>query len=98
MALTLVAEKRLEGATFFVLFAEHEAEWRAAAQRTKDHLAQNFPAGATIRRDDVAGALHLILEVHDRLRAKLAVSKLTQKYWISDFADLIIDRVWDTLT
>ena len=98
MALTLVVEQRLTAVSLAALFVQHQHDWTAAAQRTKDYLKQSFPAGATIRPDDVAKALHPILEVDARLRTKLAQAKLTQKYWVSDFTDLIIDRVWAILT
>ena len=98
MALTLVVEQRLTTVGLVTLFAQHQADWTAAAQTTKDFLKATFPAGAVIRPDDVAKALHPILEVDTRLRTKLAQAKLTQKYWVSDFTDLIIDRVWLTLT
>jgi hypothetical protein len=61
-------------------------------------MRQQFPVGSVLRPDDVAKALHHILEVDVRLKTKLAAAKLTQKYWVGDFADLVIDRVWNTLT
>ncbi len=38
------------------------------------------------------------LEVAPELRTFLAKKKLTQKYWYSWFAELIIDRFWTELT
>lgn len=98
MALTLVVEQRLTDVGLVALFTQHQTVWTAAAQRTKDYVTQNFPTGSTIRPDDVAKAMHPILEVDANLKQKLASSKLTQKYWVSDFVDLIIDRVWSQLT
>lgn len=60
-------------------------------------VRRDFPQGALIRRDDVAKALIPILEVNEALRDRLNEYKLRQKFWISDFADLIIDRVWDEI-
>lgn len=98
MGLTLVVELRLKSVKLTDFFAAHEADWTAAAQSTKDFLKQQFPAGSVIRQDDIAKALHSILEVDSRLKAKLATERLTQKYWVGDFADLVIDRVWTKLT
>jgi hypothetical protein len=97
MALTLKAEQRLAAVRLVALFEEHQAIWLDAARQTHEFIRANFPADATIRPDDVAQALIPILEVDQRLRAKLNASKLTQKYWITDFTDLIIDRVWDQI-
>jgi hypothetical protein len=97
MALTLKAEQRLAAAKLVGLFEDHRAAWLDAAKQTYEFIKANFPADATIRPDDVAQALIPILEVDQRLRARLNASKLTQKYWITDFTDLIIDRVWDQI-
>jgi hypothetical protein len=38
------------------------------------------------------------LEVFDDFRDHLSAERLTQKYWYTYFAELIIDRVWEDLT
>lgn len=43
-------------------------------------------------------ALKPVLEVHELLKNKLSRDKLTQKYWVSDFTALIIDRVWQQIS
>ena len=89
MSLTLEAEQQLKAVNLITLFTEHQGNY--------DFIQASFPANATIRRDDVAKALLPILEVNEQLNAKLAINKLKQKYWVSDFTDLIIDRVWESL-
>jgi hypothetical protein len=71
--------------------------WLDAARQTKAFIAGNFPQGSRIRRDDVAKALIPILEVNEVLKDALNEKKLRGKFWIKDFADLIIDRTWDEL-
>ena len=97
MALTLEAEQRLDDVGLVDLFREHEAVWIAAARETKTFVVGNFPDGSTVRRDDVAKALHPILEVNETLKDYLDAGKLRGKFWIRDFVDLIIDRTWDGL-
>src|SRR6266446_9284977 len=97
MALTLEAEQRLEAVRLVALYTEHEAAWLQAAKETKTFIAGNFPEGAKIRRDDVAKALIPILEVNETLKDELNDKKLRGKFWIKDFADLIIDRTWEEL-
>jgi hypothetical protein len=97
MALTLEAEQRLESVGLVALFTGHEDKWLQAAKDTKAFIASNFPQGAIIRRDDVSKALIPILEVNEVLKDELSESKLRGKFWIKDFADLIIDRTWDRL-
>jgi hypothetical protein len=97
MALTLEAEQRLETVGLVDLFTEHEPAWQQAAKETKEFVAGNFPKGSKIRRDDVAKALIPILEVNEILISALNSKKLRGKFWIKDFADLIIDRTWEEL-
>jgi hypothetical protein len=97
MALTLEAEQRLETVGLVDLFTEHERAWQQAAKETKEFVAGNFPKGSKIRRDDVAKALIPILEVNEILIGALNSKKLRGKFWIKDFADLIIDRTWEEL-
>ena len=94
MALTLEADQRLDDVGLVAFFLAHEATWLDAAQQTKDFITGNFPPGSLIRRDDVSKALVPILEVNELLKDQLNANKLRQKFWIKDFADLIIDRVW----
>jgi len=98
MSLTLEAEQRLNAVNLLTLFTEHQEAWRAAAQRTYDFIKASFPADSAIRPDDVAKALLPILEVNEQLKAKLAKDKLKQRFWVSDFTDLIIDRVWEAIS
>jgi hypothetical protein len=97
MALTLEAEQRLETVSLVGLYTEHSAVWLNAAKETKEFIASNFPEGAKIRRDDVAKGLIPVLEVNETLKDKLNESKLRGRFWIKDFADLIIDRTWNEL-
>lgn len=97
MALTLEAEQRLDAVGLVALFDKHENTWLSAAKRTKAFVARDFPQGSKIRRDDVAKAFIPILEVNETLKDELEASKLRGKFWIKDFADLIIDRTWNRL-
>lgn len=97
MALTLEADQRLESVGLVALFDNNRDMWLEAAKQTKEFISGNFPEGSKIRRDDVAKALIPILEVNEILKDALHEFKLRGKFWIKDFADLIIDRTWDDL-
>lgn len=97
MALTLRAEQRLAKAKLVELFDNNRATWLQAAQRTYNFVKGGFPPGSTIRPDDVAKALAPIMEVDESLRRTLDAAKLRQRYWVTDFTDLIIDRTWEEL-
>ncbi len=95
MALSLNKLKRLDDAGLALLFEEDEKLWSAMA---KDAYAytRRF-VGADVRPDDVVPTLVPALEVSDRLRTFLARKKLTQNYWYTWFAELMVDRLWSRL-
>ncbi|WGF86370.1 hypothetical protein [Marinivivus vitaminiproducens] len=97
MGLTLESEQRLEAVNLAAFFVKYETTWLKAAKRAYVFVQDTFPHGATIRPDDVAKALLPVMEVDTQLRDELNKSKLKQKYWISDFVDLIIERTWSRL-
>ena len=97
MALTLEAEQRMEDVGVVGFYEAEAADWLATVRATKNFVRGNFPNGALIRRDDVAKALVPILEVHEGFKDFRNVEKLRGKFWIKDFAELLIDRTWDQL-
>jgi hypothetical protein len=98
MALTLDKEQRLQRASLVKFFTERQAVWRAVVKQGYDYVRGNFPADSVVRPDDVAKALLPIIEVDGNLRTYLDANRLTQKYWISYFTDLAIDRTWTHVT
>ena len=97
MALTLEAEQRMGDVGVVGFYLAAQAEWLETVKATKAFVSGNFPDGALIRRDDVAKALFPIVEVHEGFKDFRNAHKLRGKFWIKDFADLLIDRTWDEL-
>lgn len=97
MALTLEAEQRMSDVGLVDFYLDDQANWLATVRATKEFVKSNFPPNALIRRDDVAKALIPILEVHETFKDFRNTEKLRGKFWIKDFADLLIDRTWDNL-
>jgi hypothetical protein len=95
VALSLQKLKRLEDAGLVRLFDEDEKLWTAMA-RDAYAYTRKF-VGAEVRPDDVVPTLVPALEVSDRLRTFLAERKLTQNYWYTWFAELMVDRLWSGL-
>jgi hypothetical protein len=94
MALTRVVEQRLERVKLHQFFADQPGLWKELAQHAHDYVADNFPDGSAIRRDDVAGVLLPILAARKELTQHLNSHRLSQKHWVSDFCDLVVDRTW----
>jgi hypothetical protein len=95
VALNLNKLKRLEDAGLAKLFTDDQRLWAAMA---KDAYAYTRKfVGVEVRPDDLVPTLVPALEVSDRLRTFLAQKKLTQNYWYTWFAELIVDRLWSDL-
>ena len=95
MALNLNKLKRLEDAGLVALFGEDRKLWTAMAKDAYGYTRKFI--GGEVRPDDVVPTLVPALEVSDRLRTFLASRKLTQNYWYTWFAELIVDRLWSDL-
>ncbi len=98
MSLTLVIERELREAGLVKFYDGNSAPWEKLAAETYDYVKSHFPAGAKIRRDDVAGALIAYLTPDESLTDFLKTEKLSQKYWYQRFSDLIIDRTWERIS
>lgn len=93
MALTQATRLLLEGKDFGKVFQENLPSWTKMAETARKVMAQQIAQGEpTI--DDVKKILQPMIEIDPKLRKFLADNKLTQKYWISDAADYILDHVY----
>jgi len=97
MSLTQKAEQMLTAGKLVEFFNKDPKPWKKLAKETYTFVASHFPTGATVRQDDVALALVPLLDVNKALNNHLQQHRLTQRYWILYFADLILDRTWDTV-
>ena len=95
MALSLNKLKRLTDAGLVDLFEADRKLWTAMAKDAYGYTRKFV--GADVRPDDVVPTLVPALEVSDRLRTYLASRKLTQQYWYTWFAELVVDRLWGDL-
>jgi hypothetical protein len=98
MALTLDTEQKLESAGLIAFFESDQAMWIELAKKSFEFVKGTFPPDSIIRPDDVAKALKPVAEVHESLRDYLSAEKLTQKYWVAYFTDLIIERTWEAIS
>jgi hypothetical protein len=99
MGLTAERELALRDANLLRFFEENQVAFkdlaRAALRYARTYVV---PPDLPLRRDDVASSLVIALNTNEALREYLAGKHLRQKLWYADFADLIVDRVWEELT
>lgn len=94
MAYCALVRNRLVNANFMQDYDGNVATWRQLAEEALDYIRthENDP-----RPDDVAPHLALALETNKVFRQAMSQHKLGAKHWFTDFADLILDRLWSKL-
>lgn len=99
MSLDAEKERTLANAGLCELYEEHRELWFSHAltahQFIKPWVEQiNLP----VRRDDVVKNMLSPLRLDTVLQTFLERRKLRQKYWTLWFAELIVEREWQSLT
>lgn len=96
----LTAEKigRMKRVELVKLFIDDRDEFRELAVVAYEYAVFAVsPSGEKVRHDDVTVALTLPL-IHNALfQDHLSQKKLTQNYWLTYFAELIVDQLWEEL-
>jgi hypothetical protein len=99
MGLTAVKHVRLEDAGLTGFFTKSRKRWTAMAEHAYAYTSRFVEdADEEVRPDDLLAPLVAALEVDTKLREYLAEERLSQKYWFTYFAELIVDELWDELT
>ncbi len=93
MSLTQVTRLRLEGKDFQDVFQANITQWTQRAESARAVMSQQLD-GAEPSIDDIKKVLVPMLEINPALRAFLDGNKLTQKYWIGDSVDYILDKIY----
>jgi hypothetical protein len=94
MALTQVVRMRLESNGFAAFYEQHVPRWTTMAQQARDLMQSQLPAGQQPTVDDIRKTLLPLVEIAPQLRTFLAIRKLRQKYWVGDFTDYILHRIY----
>jgi hypothetical protein len=96
MAITTLKTEQIVDAGLSGLFANKKKHWLAYAKRAFDYMAQLVEQEA-IHPDDLIPVLVPALELDETLRDFLDENRLRQKYWFTNFAEYIVDELWDEL-
>ncbi|MCH8275567.1 MAG: hypothetical protein IH851_12340 [Armatimonadetes bacterium] len=95
MGLNVGVYTRLENSEFVQLFRSHRDLWVGQATDWYQFLASR---SERTYRDDVAQHLALALEADNVFLDHATRVKARGKYWLKDFADLIVEEGWRTIT
>ena len=95
MALTETARLRLEGRAVGPIFEEHRDQWTKMAEDAKVLMAAQLGEGRQPTVDDIKKTLLPLVELNPTWRTYSQSKKMKEKYWISDFTDYILHRIYN---
>ena len=94
MALTEKARLRLEGKGFGKLYEDNAAAWAKLSNDARALMKPRIADGEPTV-DDIKQLLQPLIELHVLYRGFMEKNaRLTQRYWPSDFTDLVLHRVY----
>lgn len=92
MALTEAKIKDLTAKKFDQLYEDKKAEWVALAKVAKKHARENITSNKEPRPDDIAKALHPMLEVNEALRGHQEDNRARGTRYVEWFVEYVIDQ------
>ena len=94
MGLTLEKLHRLEDKGFNTLYDKHKAKWDETVENAKTYARTFIEKDEKLRPGDLAEILQSAIKVDPDFEEYVKGKSLTQKYWITYFADYILDQVY----
>src|SRR5688500_2356570 len=94
MSLTLEKLHRLQGKGFNALYDDHKQKWQEMVANAKGYAKTFIGKGEKIRPGDLAEVLENAIKVDPDFEKHVKTKGLQQKYWVSYFADYILDQVF----
>jgi hypothetical protein len=98
MGLTAAKKVDLEDAGLIKFLGKDKNRWLGKATNAYTYTSQFVKdTGEDVRPDDLIDPLVSALQVDTKLHEYLAEKRLSQKYWFTYFAELIVDEFFDQL-
>ena len=94
MSLDTEQMHRLVAKGFDALFADNEKKYREMVEKARQYAATCVPEGEKLRLPDIAFAARGAIRIDPMFEAHLIKRKLTQKFWVSWYADYIVEQVY----
>jgi len=94
MSLDLKKLHKLRDKGFVNLYTDQRTRWVEMVNKAKDYAMTIVAGGERIRPGDVAGIIQHAISVDPFFEAHVKGRHLTQNYWVSHFADYILDQAY----
>ncbi|HLA94801.1 MAG TPA: hypothetical protein VK612_03705 [Pyrinomonadaceae bacterium] len=94
MSLTTETLHRLRSKAFDKFYTQHQAKWKKCVENATTYVKSFIHDKDKPRPADIAEVLQNALKIDPDFEKYTAEKKLKEKYWVSDFADYIIDQIY----
>ena len=94
MSLDTEQMHRLVAKGFDTLFAQNEEKYRQMVAKALQYAATCVPEGEKLRPGDIAFAARGAIRIDPMFEQHLTKRKLTQKFWVSWYADYIVEQAY----
>ena len=98
MGLTLEVEHRLKAKGFDDLYQNSSAKWIEMAANARQYCEKFIKDDQPIRPGDISENLQNAIKTDAQFEAHMKGKKLTQKYFVRDFSDYILDQIYPSDT
>jgi hypothetical protein len=84
----------LRGKGFDKLYASQEKKYREMADKALEYASSCVPKGERVRLGDVIAVIENAVRIDPAFENHVKIKRLTQKFWITYFAEYIVDQVF----
>ena len=85
---------RLKSKGFDELYEKHPDKWQEMVRTARDYSSTCVQQGEKVRVGDVVAVVQNAIKIDPEFEAYLNKKKLTQKFWISWYAEYILERTF----
>jgi hypothetical protein len=85
---------RLKGKEFPELYKKHQNKWPEMVNTARDYAQTCVGEGEKVRVGDVVTIVQNAIRIDPEFEAHVKSKSLTQKYWVSWFAEYIIEQTY----
>ena len=85
---------RLRSKSFDRLYTDHAAKWREMVENARKYAQGCVGAGEQIKIGDVVAVIQHAIRIDPTFEAHVKKAHLPQKYWVTWFAEYILDHIY----
>lgn len=85
---------RLKGKSFDKLYTDHALKWKQMVGKARDYAQTCVGAGEKVRIGDVVAVVQNAIRIDPTFEKHTKEKSLPQKFWVTWFAEYIVDCVY----